>query len=85
MYQLVPDSAVVAQVAALPYDALAAYADVLEVLQLTPWNGKPLHEANPDGAVRRWDFGPGQAGQVIYLILDERQEVHLLLVQWLEL
>ncbi|MER7014600.1 hypothetical protein ABT324_24510 [Saccharopolyspora sp. NPDC000359] len=62
---------------------MAAYADVLEVLQLTPWNGKPLHEANPDGPVRRWDFGPNQAGQVIYLILDEQQEVHLLLVQWL--
>ncbi|WP_027941149.1 hypothetical protein [Amycolatopsis taiwanensis] len=73
-----------AQVAALPDDALAAYADVLEVLQLTHWNGKPLHEANPDGAVGRWNFGPSQAGQVIYLILDEQQEVHLLLVQWLE-
>ncbi|QUG99379.1 hypothetical protein HUO13_01215 [Saccharopolyspora erythraea] len=84
MYRLVPDSAVVEQVAALPNDALAAYADVLEVLQLTPWNGKPLHEANQDGAVRRWNFGPAQAGQVVYLVLDEPPEVHLLLVQWLE-
>jgi hypothetical protein len=70
------------QVAALPADALDAYAEVLEVLQLTPWNGRPLHENNPEGAVRRWTFGSGQAGQVVYLILEEQQEVHLLLVQW---
>lgn len=83
MYRLVPDGAVVEQVAALPDDALAYYADVLEVLQLAPWNGRPLHETNRDGAVRRWDFGPSQEGQVVYLVLDEQQEVHLLLVQWL--
>jgi hypothetical protein len=33
--------------------------------------------------VRRWLFGPAGAGQVIYLILERDQEVHLLLVQWL--
>ena len=70
------------QVAALPTDALDAYAEVLEVLQLTPWNGRALHENNPEGAVRRWTFGSGHAGQVVYLILKEQQEVHLLLVQW---
>lgn len=70
------------QVAALPADALDAYAEVLEVLQLTPWNGRPQHEDNPEGAVRRWKFGVSQAGQVVYLILEEQQEVHLLLVQW---
>lgn len=70
------------QVAALPDEALDAYAEVLEVLQLTPWNGRPQHEGNPEGAVRRWKFGVGQAGQVVYLIIEERQEVHLLLVQW---
>lgn len=57
--------------------------EVLEILQLTPWNGAPQHAENPEGAVRRWTFGPGQAGQVIYLILEDQQEVHMLLVQWL--
>jgi hypothetical protein len=70
------------QVAALPADALDAYAEALKVLQLAPWNGRPLHENNPEGAVRRWTFGSGQAGQVVYLIVEEQQEVHLLLVQW---
>ena len=81
MYRIVPDLATITQVAALPADALDAYADVLEVLQLTPWKGPPQHEDNPEGAVRRWKFGVGQAGQVVYLILEEQQEVHLLLVQ----
>ena len=82
MYRIVPDTAVSAQVAALPVEALAGYAQVLEVLQLAPWNGRPQHEANPDAPVRRWTFGPGQAGQLVYLIVEHQREVHLLLVQW---
>jgi len=83
VYRIVPDATVSDQVAALPDDALAAYAEVLDVLQLTPWHGEPQRADNPDAEVRRWHFGPGLAGQVVYLILEDRQEVHLLLVQWL--
>jgi hypothetical protein len=70
------------QVAALPAETLDAYADVLGVLELAPWSGRPQHEANPEGAVRRWMFGPSGAGQVIYLILEDQREVHVILVQW---
>lgn len=83
MYRIVPDTSVSDQVAALPTEALVGFAEVLEVLQLTPWNGRPQHQANPNAPVRRWTFGPGQAGHVVYLILEDQQEVHLLLVQWL--
>ncbi|WP_166354312.1 hypothetical protein [Phytoactinopolyspora limicola] len=83
MYRLIPDAAVLDQLAELPNEALAAYAEILDVLQLTPWNGRPQHDANPDGAVRWWPFGPDHAGQIIYLIHEEQQEVHLLLIQWL--
>jgi hypothetical protein len=48
-----------------------------------PWKGQPLHEDNPDGAVRQWVFGPDDAGQVIYLILDHQREVHVLTLQWI--
>lgn len=82
MYRTVPDPTTIAQVAALPGDAPDAYAEVLEVLQLTPWNSQPQREANPAGALRPWIFGGGLAGQVVDLITEERQEVHLLLVQW---
>lgn len=82
-YRIVPDQAVFEQVTALPTEALVAYAEVLDVLLLTPWNGEPQHEANPDAPVRRWHFGPDLAGQVVYLIVEALKEVHVLLVQWL--
>ncbi|MEV0682145.1 hypothetical protein AB0I60_37055 [Actinosynnema sp. NPDC050436] len=56
---------------------------MLAVLELEPWNRRPQHRDNPDAAVRYWYFGPDDAGQVVYLILDDQREVHLLLVQWL--
>jgi hypothetical protein len=83
VYRIVVYPEAADQIAALPAEALHSCAEVLGALELTPWNGPPLHEDNPEGAVRRWDFGPGHAGQVIYLVLEERQEVHVMLVQWL--
>ncbi len=56
---------------------------MLSVLEVKPLAGRSLHGANPDGPVRRWSFGPGAAGQVIYLIYEDHLEVHLLLVQWM--
>jgi hypothetical protein len=47
-YRIVSDQAVFEQVAALPTEALLAYAEVLDALQLTPWNGESPHEDNPD-------------------------------------
>lgn len=67
----------------MPVEALSDYAEVLAVLELEPWSGRPQHEDNPDAAVRFWASGPDLAGQVVYLILEEQREVHLLLVQWL--
>ena len=83
MYRIVPDAAVFPQVAALPVEGLEAYAELLAALEVAPWSGPSHHAANPDGAVRRWSFGPNRAGQVVYLVLEDRREVHLLVVQWL--
>ncbi|MGH3720843.1 MAG: hypothetical protein ACRDRI_18745 [Pseudonocardiaceae bacterium] len=41
MYRIIPDAAVSDRVAD---EALAAYADVLGALAVTPWNGPPQHE-----------------------------------------
>ena len=57
MYDIIPDDAVSAQVAALPIEALASFAEVLATLQVAPWHGQAQHEDNPGGAVRRWSFG----------------------------
>ncbi|MBF6239936.1 hypothetical protein IU474_23075 [Nocardia otitidiscaviarum] len=81
MYRIVSDPAIAEQVAALPDEALLDFAEVLSALEVSPWSGEPQHEGNPDGAVRRWAFGRGMAGHVVYLIID--REVHLLMVQWL--
>ncbi|GAB3869674.1 hypothetical protein ACFQ1S_32395 [Kibdelosporangium lantanae] len=83
MYRIVPDDSTMQQVAQLPVEALDSFAEVLTVLEVTPWNGAPQHVGNPDGAVRRWHFGSDLAGQVVYLVLEDQREVHLLLVQWL--
>lgn len=32
--------------------------------------------------MRQRVFGPGGAGQVVYLVLEEQREVHVILVQW---
>ncbi|WP_225730375.1 MULTISPECIES: hypothetical protein [unclassified Nocardia] len=81
MYRIIPDSVVVDQVAALPTEALLAYAEVLSVLEIEPWSGQPQHRDNPEGAVRRWVFGG--SGQLVYLIADRQREVHLLRLVWL--
>lgn len=82
MYKVIPDPQTFDQVAALPLEALDDYAQVLSVLQVAPWNGRPQNESNPEGAVRVWLFGQGKAGQVVYLVLDQQREVHILLVLW---
>lgn len=83
MYRVIPDPETFDQVAALPVESLAAYTEVLTLLEVQPWAGHPQHAANPDGAVRYLLFGPDSAGQVVYLVAEARREVHLLLVQWL--
>lgn len=83
MYRIVVDPEVAEQINALPSEALPGYVEVLDVLEVKPWAGSPHHDSNPEGAVRRWAFGPGQAGQVVYLILDDQRRVDILMVQWL--
>jgi hypothetical protein len=83
VYRVIADRATLEQTAALPVQALSAYAELLTTLEVSPWSGRPQHQANPDGAVRRWAFGPDAAGQLVYLIDEQAREVHLLVVQWL--
>lgn len=81
MYQVRTYEEAAASVDALPVDALAGYVGVLDVLELTPWNGLPLNKDNPDGAVRQLVFGR-EDGIVTYLILEHEQRVDVLRVTW---
>lgn len=71
------------QVRALPAEVLPALSDVMATLAASPWNGPPLNELNPEGAVRVLTFGSGGAGLVAYLILEEQRRVDVLRVLWL--
>ena len=84
MYRVITYGEAFEQIAALPDEALGGYAEVLGVLELAPWSGLPQHKGNPNGAVRQWLFGSHGAGQVVYLILEQQREVHVLLVQWVD-
>jgi hypothetical protein len=83
VYRIVPDIAVTEAAAALPDQALVAYIQVLDVLEVLPWNGEPQHEDNPEGAVRRWHFGADHAGLLVYLIDERDRAAHLLLLVWI--
>ena len=68
------------QIAALPPTALHALGEAPSVLELVPWNGLPVTEANPGGAVRHLPFG--DSGLITHLILDDQRRVDLLIVTW---
>ncbi len=67
MYRIVTDSAVLDQLAALPTGALPGYAEVLDVLDLAPWNGRPYNKEKPDAPIRELVFGAHGEGTVTYL------------------
>lgn len=82
MYRIVTDSAVLDQLDALPTEALSGYAQVLDVLELAPWNGRPYNEEKPDVPMRELVFGAHGEGTVTYMVLEREREVHVLVVQW---
>jgi len=79
-YSLDIDPLAERQIAALPQATLTSLAEALDILELVPWNGLPVNEANPGGAVRQLPFGG--LGMITYLILDEQQRVDVLIITW---
>lgn len=83
MYELNDDD-IADQLEALPAEALAAFAALRVVLEVTPWSGEPARGTNPHGAVRFLGFSTGEAdGFVYYLILEDQRRVDLLELLWL--
>ena len=81
-YELDVDPDARSQIMALPTHALTSLVDAMAMLELTPWNGDPLHKDNPDGAVRTLPFG--RSGMITYLILDDLRRVDVLNVVWMD-
>ncbi|HJP77087.1 MAG TPA: hypothetical protein VJ914_22655 [Pseudonocardiaceae bacterium] len=80
MYRITTDDQSSAQIDALPSEALDSFAEIVGVLQLVPWRGKPYAETKPDGSMRHLFFGHGS--MVVYLILDDQLRVDILKVIW---
>jgi hypothetical protein len=72
------------QIRALPPALPKQLAEVMAMLELTPWHTKPINDDNPDGALRQLTFG--DAGEVLltFLILERQRRVDILEVMWLE-
>lgn len=80
MYLVIDDDQVQEQVAALPVEVLPA-AEIRTLLEVAPWSGAPYHRDKPNGPMRTTALGG--SGTVVYLILEELREVHVLIVQWI--
>lgn len=78
--EILPD--VAEQVAALPAEALAAFAEVNVVLELTPWTGDPLNREHPERNMRSMTFGAHGEGLMVYVILEDQRRVFPLKVMW---
>lgn len=83
MYRVETDAFVQHQVEALPSHALAAYADLRTVLEVSPWSGDSVNHQKPDAEVRTLAFGRHHEGMVTYLILESQRRVDVLDVMWL--
>ncbi|MGH3693786.1 MAG: hypothetical protein ACRDRX_07325 [Pseudonocardiaceae bacterium] len=81
MYRVIDDNQVQEQVDALPAEVLPAYAEARTLLEVAPWSSHPYRKEKPNGSMRTLIFS--SSGAVVYLILEQQREVHVLLVQWI--
>ncbi len=82
MYRVSIGQVARAEIAALPGGMTRALDEVITVLEIAPWSGLPQNENNPEGSVRHLLFGPAGARDLIYLVLENTREVHVLVVVW---
>ncbi|GAA3214167.1 hypothetical protein [Actinocorallia longicatena] len=70
IYHVEETEEVLAELSALPAEALTAYLELRTTLELTPWSGNQYNPDNPAGAnMRTQPFGSGH-GLAIYVIIE---------------
>jgi hypothetical protein len=79
-YEIVADAR--AQVDGLPPEALMYYAELIAFLELTPNEGPPYRDDNPDSSMRKIVFGEHGEGLVVYVVLDQDRRVVVVSVTW---
>jgi hypothetical protein len=70
------------QLAVLPSIALAAFAEMMVVLEVAPWGGSPYNRERPDGNIRTVAFGEHSEGLLVYLIVEHTREVGVIELMW---
>ena len=81
MYRLIMTPEVEEQVSALPDEALGPFAELVTLLEVSPWSGQPFGRSNPRGNMLTLAFGDG--GLAVYFVLEEQREACLIRVTWL--
>jgi hypothetical protein len=62
MYSVETEVDALGEVAALPAQALPAYAELMTLLEVAPWSGDPYNLQRPDANMRTHTFGEGTRG-----------------------
>jgi hypothetical protein len=83
LYTVTLDDESEQQVDSLPPAALAPFAELWAMLEVTPWNGDPFNKLKPDSPMRGQAFGQNHEGMAVYLILEDQRRVDLLVVVWM--
>jgi hypothetical protein len=68
----------------LPYrPKLSSFAELMTLLELSPWAGASYNREQPDANMRTHPFGSAGEGFIIYLVLELERRVSILRVVWL--
>lgn len=83
MYSVETETAAASEVAALPPEALPAYAELMSLLEVAPWSGNPYNLQRADANMRTHTFAKEGRGLAIYLVLEADRRVVILRVLWI--
>jgi hypothetical protein len=83
VYSVETEVDALSEVDALPAEALAAYAELMTLLEVAPWSGDPYNLQRADTNMRTHTFGGAGHGLAIYLVLEADRRVVILRVLWI--
>jgi hypothetical protein len=81
LYRLITLPEAEAQICALRSEALGPFAELITLLEISPWSGRPFVRSKPRANMLTLAFG--DHGFAVYIVLEEQREVYLIRVVWL--
>lgn len=85
MYVVRSSDEVDEQIAGLPHDGAARFAELRAALELDPWSGNPYIRTQPDSTMRTCTFAAASGdGFVVYMVLAGDRIVDLLQIVWFD-